>query len=123
MNKRNGFLKPGTVIKVLQPMGLEDLLNPVYQVFDRSFGKGLTYGDTLLKIRNKQFVHGSFSPENIRETVKDSNIFNETQRITFIQNHWDILDRLIILRLQLISILTLADISLDKFVTSKLYHL
>ena len=121
-NKKKNFPRPGTVIKVLQPIGLGKLLDPVYQVFDRAFGEKLTYGDTVLKIRNKQFVHGSFSPENIKKTVNDSNIFDVTQRIKFIQNHWDLFDSLIILRLQLLSILTLANINFDDFSPSKLYH-
>jgi len=122
-SQKKGFSRPGTVIKVMQPMGLRHLLNPIYQVFDRPFGQTKTYGETVLLIRNKGFVHGSFSPENIRNAVKDSNIFDETQRLRFVQNHWDLFDRLIIFRLQLISILTFANATLDDFSPSKLYHL
>jgi hypothetical protein len=122
-NQKRGFPRPGTLIKVLKPIGLGNLLNPIYQVLDRLFGAEMTYGQTILSIRNKGFVHGSFSPENIKKTVIDSHIFNELQRIRFVQNHWDLFDRLIILRLQLISILTLMSISLDDFSPSKLYHL
>ncbi len=122
-NQKRGFSRPGNIIKVLQPMGLGHLLNPIYQVFDRPFGEEMSYGGTVLSIRNKGFVHGSFSPENIRKTVKDSNIFNEAQRIRFIQSHWDLFDHLIVLRLQLISVLTLANITFDNFSPSKLYHL
>ena len=122
-NQKKGFSRPGTLIKALQPIGLGDLLNPIYQVFDRLFGVEMTYGQTILSIRNTGFVHGSFSPENIKKTVIDSHIFNELQRIRFVQNHWILFDRLIILRLQLISILTLMSISLDDFSPSKLYHL
>jgi len=122
-NQKKGFSRPGILIKALQPIRLGDLLNPIYQVFDRLFGAEMTYGQTILSIRNKGFVHGSFSPENIEKTVIDSHIFNELQRIRFVQNHWDLFDRLIILRLQLISMLTLMNTSLDDFSPSKLYHL
>ncbi len=121
-NEKKGFLRPGTLIKVLQPIGLDDLLDPVYQVFDRPFGEELTYGQTVLSIRNKQFVHGSFSSENIQKTVADSRIFDLKQKMKFLQCHWDVYDKLIILRLQLLSILSLANIRLDEFSLSRLYH-
>ena len=121
-NKKSNLPRPGTVIKALHPIGLEKLLDPIYQVFDCPFGAELNYGRTVLSIRNKQFVHGSFSPENIQRIVKDSSIFDQTQRIRFMENHWDLYDRLIILRLQLMSIITLQNIDLDDFSPSKIYH-
>ncbi len=73
-NLEKGLPRAGTVIKVLHPIGLSKLLDPIYQVFDRPLGESNNYGDTILKNRNRQFVHGSFSPENIRNLVKDTNI-------------------------------------------------
>lgn len=122
-NTKQGFAYPGTVIKVLQPIELADLLHPVYKIFNRPFGKEKTYGETILAVRNKSFVHGNFSPENIKRVVKDSNIFNEEQKFRLINNHWDIFDRLIVLRLQLISILSYLNINPDKHASSKLFHL
>jgi hypothetical protein len=122
-NQKKGFSYPGTLVKALQPIGLDDLLKSIYLVLNRPFGEEMTYGETVLAVRNKGFVHGSFSPENIQKTVKDSHIFNEIQRIRFVQNHWDLFDQLVILRLKLISILTLSNISLDDFSPSKLFHL
>lgn len=122
-NTKQGFAYPGTIIKVLQPIGLVDLLHPVYKILNRPFGKEKNYGDTILAVRNKSFVHGNFSPENIRRVAKDSNIFSEEQKFRFINNHWDIFDRLIVLRLQLISILSYLNINSDKFASSNLFHL
>lgn len=122
-NKSKGFSKAGTLIKALDPMGLQRLLDPIYEVFDRPFGEEMNYGQTILGIRNKGFVHGSFSAENIQNIVKDSHIFNEKQRINFIQNHWDLFDKVIILRLQLTSIITSEGISLEDFSPTRLYHL
>ena len=102
-NRKNKLPHPGTVIKVLHPLGLTQLLEPIYQVLDRPFGEDFSYGQTILENRNKQFVHGSFSPENIQDLVDDSRIFDGTQRERFIQNHWDLYDRLILLRLRLLS--------------------
>ena len=121
-NKKKGFSRPGTLIKALTPMGLEGLLDSIYEVFDRPFGDEITYGQTILSVRNKGFVHSSFSPENIQKTVKDSHIFDETQKIKFIQNHWDLFDRVIILRLQLTSIVTFEKVNLQDFSSAKLYH-
>lgn len=122
-NLRNGFLRGGTIIKVLHPIGLGNLLDPIYQVFDRPMGESTTYGDTILRNRNKQFVHGSFSPENIRGLVKDTNIFDERQKIRFVQYHRDLNDRLIVLRLQLLSVLSRQEIDTVEFSPSKIYHL
>jgi hypothetical protein len=122
-NKKKGFIYPGALIKALQPMGLEGFLEPVYKIFDRQFGEEKTYGETILAVRNKQFVHGSFSPENVQRVVKDSHIFDELQRARFVQNHWDLFDQLVILRLKLISTVAYSNISPDDFSPSKLFHL
>lgn len=122
-NKKNGFQYPGTLVKALQPLGLLDLLVPIYKIFDRQFGEKLTYGETILAIRNKQFVHGSFSPDNVRKIVKDSHIFNDIQRARFINNHWDLFDQLVILRLKLLSILTYSNINIEDFSPTRLFHL
>ncbi len=122
-NFEKGLPRPGTIIKALHPMGLGELLNPIYQVFDRPLGETMSYGDTILRNRNRQFVHGSFSPENIKDLVKDTDIFNENQRLRFVEYHRDLNDRVIMLRLQLTSILTRQDIDMTEFSPSKIYHL
>lgn len=122
-NLEKGLPRPGTIIKVLHPLGLGQLLDPVYQIFDRPLGDRNSYGDTILRNRNKHFVHGSFSPENIRDLVKDTNIFDENQRLRFVEYHRDLNDRVIILRLQLTSILSRQEIDMAHFSPFKIYHL
>ncbi|HET9906747.1 MAG TPA: hypothetical protein VFQ23_08895, partial [Anaerolineales bacterium] len=122
-NRKNKLPNPGTIIKVLYPLGLSQLLDPIYQVLDRPFGENLSYGRTILENRNKQFVHGSFSPENVRSLVTDSNIFDDIQRKQFIRNHWDLYDRLILLRLRLLSIMTALNVSFDKYPPQKIFHI
>ena len=122
-NLKKGLPRPGNVIRVLHPLGLSELLDPIYQVFDRPLGERNSYGDTILRNRNRQFVHGSFSPENIRDLVKDTKIFDENQRLRFVQYHRDLNDRVIMLRLQLISILSHQEIDITDFSPSKIYHL
>jgi hypothetical protein len=122
-NRDKNLPYPGTVIKALHPLGLTQLLDPVYQVLNRSFGKSLNYGETILKNRNKQFVHGSFSPESIKDLVADSDIFDNVQKERFIQNHWDLYNRLILLRLRLLSILTALDVSFEKYPPQKIFHM
>jgi len=122
-NKAKKLPHPGTVIKVLYPIGLSNLLDPIYEILDRRFGKELSYGETIRKNRNNHFVHGSFSPENIQDLVKDSNIFTESQKLRFLQNHWDLYDRLVILRLQIISLLTIQKVDFENFSPEKLYSL
>ena len=122
-NLKMGLPHAGTVIKVLHPIGLGTLLDPLYQVFDRSFGVTKSYGDTILRNRNRQFVHGSFSPKNVRSLVKDTNIFDESQRLRFMQFHKDLYDRLIVFRLQIISILSRHVINPSDFSPSKIFRL
>jgi len=121
-NKKKNLPYPGTVVKVLHPLGLTQLLDPVYQVLNRPFGRNLSYGQTIPGNRNKHFVHGTFSPENIKDLVGDSNIFDNVQRQRFIQNHWDLYDRLILLRLRLLSILTALNVNFDKYPPQKIFH-
>ena len=122
-NLEEGLPRPGTIIKVFHPIGLGSLLNPIYEIFDRPFGQTKSYGDTILRNRNRQFVHGSFSPKNIRNLVKDTNIFDESQQLRFMQFHRDLYDRLIVFRLQIISILSRQVINPADFSPSKIYHL
>ncbi len=122
-NFEKGLPRPGTIIKVLHPIGLSELLDPIYQVFDRPLGETNSYGDTILRNRNRQFVHGSFSPENIQGLVKDTNIFDKSQQLRFVEYHRDLNDRVIMLRLQLTSILSRQEIDLADFSPSKIYHL
>jgi len=121
-NRKNKLPHAGIVIKLLYPLGITQLLDPIYQVLDRPFGQNLSYGQTVLQNRNKQFVHGSFSPENIQDLVNDSNIFDNLQKDRFVQNHWDLYDRLILLRLHLLAILTALDVNFDKYPPQKLFH-
>lgn len=122
-NKKKNLPHPGTVVKVLHPLGLTQLLDPIYQVLNRPFGKNLNYGKTILGNRNNQFVHGSFSPENIKDLVDDSDIFDNVQRERFIQNHWDLYDRLILLRLHLLAVLTALNVNFDKYPPQKIFHI
>lgn len=123
-NTKKGYRHPGTLIKVFQPLGLDAILEPIFRIFDRPFGEEISYGGTILAVRNKGFVHGTFSPENIKRIVKDSHIFSASQRILFIQNHWDLFDQLVILRLRCISILTYLNVDLEnEYSKSKLYYL
>ncbi len=121
-NLEKGLPRPGTVIKVLHPIGLSDLLDPIYEIFERPLGEENSYGETIRKNRNRQFVHGSFSPENIRDLVRDTNIFDERQKLRFLQCHYDLNDQLIILRLKLLSILNHQEIDMADFSPSRIYH-
>jgi hypothetical protein len=120
-SKKKGLPRPGTLIKVLHPLGLGDLLNPIYKVLDRSFEKKFSYGQTILKLRNKHFVHGSFSPESIKDLVVDSSIFDPKQRDVFVTYHLDLYSRLAILRLQIISILNNSGVDLEKISPNEIY--
>lgn len=122
-NRSKRLPHPGTVIKVLNPIGLGDLLDPIYEILDRKFGQEFSYGETIRNNRNRHFVHGSFSPENIQGLVKDSNIFSESQKIRFMQSHWDLYDRLLFFNLQIISLVTTQKVDFINFSPEKLYNL
>jgi hypothetical protein len=122
-NKKAGYSRPGSAIRVLSPLGLANLLDPVYAVLDRPFGKKFSYGETIRRNRNSQFVHGSYSIDDVRDLVSDSDIFNQGQRDKFVRFHLDLNDRLIILRLRIVSLLTSQEIDPEDFTPEELYGL
>lgn len=122
-NKKIKLPYPGTIIKVLHPMGLSDLLDQIYDVLNRPFGKEFNYGQTIRELRNSQFVHGSFSPANIGKLVKDSNIFDERQKSLLTTYHRDLYNRIVILRLQIIAILNAQHVDPDKFTPGEMFGL
>lgn len=120
-SKKKGLPRPGTLIKVLYPLDFGDLLDPIYKVLNRPFGKKYSYGQTMLKLRNRHFVHGSFSPENIKELVLDSSIFEKGQQDLLVNYHRDLYNRFVILRLQIISILNNSGVDLEKISPNEIY--
>ncbi|MCH7663040.1 MAG: hypothetical protein IH859_04120, partial [Chloroflexi bacterium] len=120
-NKKKELPRAGTIIKVLHPIGLDQLVNRIYEIFERKFGDEYTYGETIRQIRNKHIVHGSFSPKNIKELVNDNKIFSLIQQARFVSNHYDLYNQIILLRLRLVSILTAFEVDPSTYSAKTLY--
>lgn len=105
----------GTVFKVLQPMGLSSLLDPIRNVLDQPMEGDLSFGKTVKAIRNKFLVHGTFSPDDISTVVKKTQLHDMTQLLHLTQLIWDLFNHSFILKLKLIAILTSLGLDLEEF--------
>ncbi len=113
-NQKAGLPYPGTVIKVFHPLGCDDLLNPIYQILDTSFGT-TTFRETIRRVRNSQFVHGTFSPNDIKKLVKETRIHEIKQQLLFNSLQWRLFHQIVVLRLKIIALLTDANIDPSTF--------
>jgi hypothetical protein len=104
----------GMVFKVLEPMGLANLLDEIRILLDKSMGEDITFGETVRIIRNKFLVHGNFSPEDIAPVVKRTQMrdFNQINRLA--QLIWNLFHQSLILKLKLIAVLTASGVDLDQ---------
>jgi hypothetical protein len=103
----------GMVFKTLAPMGLSDLLNQVKTVLDKPMEGGISFGETIRKIRNGFLVHGSFSPDDVATIVKMTQLRDMTQVIHLTNLIWELFNQSFILKLKLIALLTASGVNLD----------
>lgn len=101
-----GLPMGGAVIRVLHPLGLSSLLTPIDTILTRSFSKGNTLRDIIQKRRNKQLVHGDFSPENLEALVVDTEMRDANQQERLASSIWDLFYEILFLDLRIIAILT-----------------
>lgn len=96
----------GMVYKTLHPMGFDDLLAPVRDVLNKSMDAGVTFGETIRRIRNDFLVHGTFSPADISAVVRVTKLHDRTQILRLTNLIWELFNQSFILKLKLIGILT-----------------
>lgn len=104
----------GTVYKTLVPMGLSKLLTPIRHILDLPMGDGISFGETIRRIRNKFLVHGTFSPSDIANVVKQTHLREMDQRLRLTNLIWNLFNQVFILKLQLLSLLTSADVNINE---------
>lgn len=112
-NKTQGFPSPGTAIKALFPLGLENLLDPVYQILNSPFGT-TTFGETIRRVRNGQFVHGTFSYDDIKQIASETSIHDIGQKFIFNLYQFRLFEQIVIIKLKIISVLTAAEVDVDQ---------
>ncbi|HEY4667040.1 MAG TPA: hypothetical protein VIH26_07035 [Anaerolineales bacterium] len=100
----------GTVYKTLSPLGLAHFLDPIKTVLDEPMN-GISFGETIRKIRNDFLVHGVFSPSDIAPVVGQTRLRDMTQVLRLADLIWELFNRSFVLRLRLISLLT--DLGVD----------
>lgn len=112
-NKEDGFAKPGSIIRVLQPLGLSHFLDPVYKTLDKSIGS-MTFGEVILKVRNKSLVHTDFLPDKISMLFTDANLHLYENKLAMSELWHELGDELLILELKLTAILNASDKDLKQ---------
>jgi len=104
---RNNDPIGGTVYKTLHPMGLASLLDPIAEVLAKPMN-GMSFGETVRKIRNDFLVHGRFSPDDIATVVARTRMRDLSQVIRLADLIWELFNQSFILKLKLIALLTQA---------------
>jgi hypothetical protein len=112
--KQKGLPMGGTVVRALHPMGLARFLAPVQIVLNKPFGKDTSFGGAILRLRHSYLVHGNFSPRNIEYLVAQTEIREPAQKQKFVLLVWELFHEVIMLRLNLIGLLTDSDIQIEK---------
>ncbi|MBL7162011.1 MAG: hypothetical protein ISS57_05340 [Anaerolineales bacterium] len=97
----------GTVYKTLVKMDLADLLAPIEKVLNKQMGDGISFGETVRKIRNKFLVHGTFLATDISSVVKETQLRERAQQLRLTNYIWDLFNRVFILKLKLIALVNL----------------
>ncbi len=115
-----GLEAGGSIILVLHPLGLQNLLIPIYSIFNKELVKGFSLGDLVLKIRHSFIVHGKFSPNSIEYVVQQTNLRNPKQQILTTTLLWDVFYQLLLLRLQILSIFFNLEINFDQLMSNYL---
>src|SRR5574341_777673 len=103
---KDGDPMGGMVYKTLHPMGLDDLLDPVRDVLNKPMEAGVTFGETIRRIRNDFLVHGTFSPADISAVVRATRLQDMTQILRLTNLIWELFNHSFILKLKLIGLLT-----------------
>jgi hypothetical protein len=107
----------GMVYKALMPMRLSSLLDQIRGVLYKPMEGGISFGETIRKIRNDFLVHGSFSPEDISPIMKMTHLRDMTQRIHLTNLIWELFNQSFILKLKLIALLTASGIDPIELMT------
>jgi hypothetical protein len=104
----------GMVYKTLSPLGLTDLLDPIKATLKEPMEEGISFGETIRKIRNDFLVHGVFSPEDTAAIVSQTRLRDLTQVLKLADLIWELFNRTFVLKLRLISLLTALDINVEE---------
>jgi hypothetical protein len=95
----------GMVYKMLSPLGLAGLLDPINSVLNEPMD-AISFGDTIRRIRNDFLVHGVFSPADLASVSAKTRLSDVTQVLRLADLIWELFNRSFVLRLRLISLLT-----------------
>ena len=111
------LLMGGTVIRAIHPMGLSILLDPINEILQRDFGDTNSFGDSILKLRHSQLVHGDFSPNKYEYLVTDTHMRDPQQKEIFAQFVWDLFHELLLFDLNILALLTRLDPNMGDIIT------
>lgn len=102
-NAKHGFSKPGSIIKVLEPIGLAHLLDPIYFVLERPLGS-IRFRDAILQIRNQAIVHTKFLPEDIKRLFTHSELHKMENKLQMNALWNELGNEILILELKLLAV-------------------
>jgi hypothetical protein len=100
----------GIAFKILQPVGLDYLLNPICSVLNSPVSEEISLGETIRRARNKTMIHGTFDTKSIADDitplVKQTGIHESRQKDLLAELIWKLYEESFMLMLNLIAALT-----------------
>ena len=96
-NRSKGLMMGGTVIAVLQPLGIEKLLEPIQNVLERPLGGQWIFGEVVRRLRNNFLVHGDFSIDKLETMIRETEVRKMTNLVKFHDCAWDLFHQAILL--------------------------
>ena len=97
----------GTAILALSPLGLSGFLDPIKVILLTPLGGGYSFGEAILRVRNRYLVHGDFSPERIEDFVTETQMRTKIQQEKFSALVWDLFYEVLLLELRIKAIMTI----------------
>jgi hypothetical protein len=94
----------GSVIFVLEPIGLRDLIRPINDIFNSDLAPGVKFGDLILKVRHSFLVHGKFYPSSTEYIVQQTNLRDPKQQERNTALLWDVFYQLLVFRLRILDV-------------------
>jgi len=110
------FEMGGTVVKVLHPLGIDNILERIKNVLEKPFGNSFSFGESILKLRHSYLVHGDFSPKRTEYLVTETEMRNPVQQEKFSALLWELFYEVILLRLQVLAYFTNLNVNHEEII-------
>ena len=112
-NRKAGFSQAGSIIRVLEPLGLGHLLDPIYRILSQPLGN-LKLREAIIQIRNEAIVHTNFLPDGIKRLYTHSELHKLKNKFLWNALLNELGNEILILQLKLMAIIDASGKNLEQ---------